>query len=63
MNNSVVCCIFNHKLDNNTEILYTAFKDTFDTYVIDTYHKDNGDEDSAFINLRPDDHLMFFNNF
>ena len=63
MNNSVVCCIFSYKADDNAKRLYTAFKDTFDTYIFDTFHQENGDVESAYADLQPDGHIRFFNNF
>lgn len=62
MNNRIVCCIFNYQHDENAQRWYTALKDVFDTYILDSFHKDNGDEETAFLDLKPDDHIVFFNN-
>jgi len=62
MNEKIVCCIFNYKDDEKAKRWYLGLKDSFDTYLFDTFHKDNGDSEQAFLDLQPSDHIKFFNN-
>lgn len=55
----LVCCLFNYKHDANSNRWFNILSPHFDTYVIDTFHKDDG---SKFDGDVPQDRIIYLNN-
>ena len=40
--NKIICCLLNYKNDENAVRLYNMVSTKYETYIIDTFHKENG---------------------
>lgn len=56
---NILCCLLNYKNDENTNRLYKIFSSKFETYVIDTYHKESNTEFETTIDK---DRILFLDN-
>ena len=55
----IIFCIFNYRNDENALVWYNRCKDLYTTFLMDTYHLDNGDAESFPIH---GENILFYRN-
>ena len=55
----MICFVYNYKHDENATRLYNILSKRYETYLIDTFHKEDG---SKFEGDVPEDHLVLIDN-